>query len=89
MFKLAIGNHTEVVSIDCLKLVHLDVNAPVQVAQPKPWGQPTWRMETAPKSPLETRKAEHETTASIQKTCEAPEHHSLVDIKSRIMDQPL
>ena len=67
MFKLAIGNCTKVVLIDCLKPAHLDVDVPVQVAQPNPWGRPTWCMETTPKSPLETRKAEHKTTASTQK----------------------
>ena len=36
MFKLAIGNHTKMVSIDHLKLVYLDVDTPVQIAQPKP-----------------------------------------------------
>ena len=38
MFKLAVGNRTEVVSIDRLKPAHLDVDVSVQVAQPKPRG---------------------------------------------------
>ena len=84
-FKLAVGNRTEVVSIDHLKPAHLDVDTPVQVAQPKPRGRPTRRMETAPKSPLETRKAEHETTASTQKPREAPEHRSS---KGRVIRRP-
>ena len=39
-FKIQRGNHTKVVLIDQLKLAHLDLDQPVQVALPHPRGQP-------------------------------------------------
>ena len=39
-FKVDIGGRREIITIDRLKLAHLDVDSPIQVAQPRPWGPP-------------------------------------------------
>ena len=40
VFKINMGGRTETVSVDRLKPAHLDIDQPVQVAQPKPRGRP-------------------------------------------------
>ena len=39
-FKLDIGGRTETITVDWLKLAHLDLDYPVEVAQPRPRGRP-------------------------------------------------
>lgn len=39
-FKVDFGGRTEVITVDRLKLAHLDVDSPVQLAQPAPRGRP-------------------------------------------------
>ena len=39
-FKIDIGGKTETISVDRLKLAHLDIDSPVEVAQPRPRGRP-------------------------------------------------
>ena len=39
-FKVDIGGKTETISVDRLKLAHLDVDVPVEVAQPRQRGRP-------------------------------------------------
>ena len=41
MFKLDMGGKTETITVDRLKLAHLDVDSPVQLALPRPRGQPS------------------------------------------------
>ena len=39
-FKIDMGGRTETITVDRLKLAHLDVDSPVQLAQPRPRGRP-------------------------------------------------
>ena len=39
-FKLDIGGKTETITVDRLKLAQLDLDCPVEVAQPRPRGRP-------------------------------------------------
>jgi hypothetical protein len=39
-FKIDMGGKSETITVDRLKLAHLDVDCPVQLAQPRPRGQP-------------------------------------------------
>ena len=49
-FKIDIGGKTETITVDRLKLAHLDVDSPVQLAQPRPRGcPPAKQSDPAPK----------------------------------------
>jgi hypothetical protein len=61
-FKLKIGNREETVSIDRLKPAHLDIDSPVQVAQPPrrgrpPLAPPPTPQQVRPASPLDPTPA--------------------------------
>ena len=49
-FKVDIEGRTEIITIDRLKLAHLDVDSPIQVAQPRPRGRPPNKQCPAPPS---------------------------------------
>ena len=56
-FKIDMGGRTETITVDRLKLAHLDVDSPVQLAQPRPRGRPPGKTLPNP-SPPTTRVAQ-------------------------------
>ena len=64
-FKIDIGGQTEKISIDRLKPAHSDLEQPVQVAQPRPRGQP--------------KKYQAEHTSSRSQTCPILLYYSVPD----------
>ena len=47
-FKIDMGGKTEIITVDRLKLAHLDVDSLVQLAQPRPRGRPPGKHTPAP-----------------------------------------
>ena len=66
-FKVDIGGKTKIVTVDRLKLAHLDVDSPVQVAQPRPRGRPPGKHHPAP-SPPPVQTPQPSTTQMPQRT---------------------
>ena len=53
IFKMDIGVKLEIITVDRLKLAHLDLDSPVQVAQPRSWWRPPGKGSHIPNSPFQ------------------------------------
>ena len=65
-FKIDIGGKTETVTVDRLKLAHLDVDSPIQLAQPRPRGRPPAKHSDSAPTPSVSRPKQTTTPSPIQ-----------------------
>jgi cleavage and polyadenylation specificity factor subunit 1 len=67
-FKIDMGGKTETISVNRLKLAHLDVDCPVQLAQPRPRGRPPGKTQRPSTSHVPQRAIAHRKASKSSET---------------------